>query len=60
MAEEKTESRPSKRVSDPEIQAIASIDEAIGSALYELDEPAKSRVLWYVGQRWFGQKEANG
>lgn len=60
MAEEKNEIRPSKRVSDPELQAIASVSDAINDALDGLDEPAKSRVLWYVGQRWFGQKEGNG
>lgn len=60
MADEKKDTRPTKRVADPEIQAMAAIDEALSDCLNGLSKEAQQRVMDWVRNRYFAPQEANG
>ena len=56
MSDEK-QPRPTKRVADPEIQALAKIDATITEALEGLSEAAQNRVMLWVRDRYFSEPE---
>lgn len=60
MAEEKKDTRPTKRVADPEIQAMAAIDEALSDSLNGLTKEAQQRVMKWVRERYFPTPEIAG